>query len=471
MAFFSLVYMVILIHLSHGITITMYPNTTLITPDNQFSNSTTTIEFTYRFTTISAYPAPPTNSTPFILSHSAIDDCECTFQGDVSGKVVIFEAGALPSLWGCNRAHVGRALALGRMVQKQGAIGLVIPAQEKYMSGQVVGFGSDLTIPVLVTPASFFSFVKENANLIVSIELPPTTQKDIDKMTLLSNIYLAWLLIVLALYCVLIIFMSTIVILDAERLYKKRKYFSHGHILRMSSLGSVLSCFVWIIMDPASGITYKWWYPSVAYYFHLLFYICSLLCLVRMWTLASTSAIAFLQEPGRMSTITYSVIAVVSIAGVFGGVFWFSDAALHAFVVFYFGGLLTAGIAFVIFGKLFWATFTASGNTSPGSKILPRKIAVFIMLYIAFAIVDATMYFLQPLGIVFGYFFTSLYISLAYLSLFLLLLFPKMEQQQIKANRKQRQTFASVSFFVSPSIELSTRTESQTDTNVSTCET
>jgi hypothetical protein len=45
------------------------------------------------------------------------------------------------------------------------------------MGGRIVGFGSDLTIPVLVSPRSVIIFIVENAELIVNVEISPSTQK------------------------------------------------------------------------------------------------------------------------------------------------------------------------------------------------------------------------------------------------------------------------------------------------------
>jgi hypothetical protein len=129
MLFFSLALtLVLLSHYSCGLIIHMYD--TSIPSENQLFNITT-IDLKSTFSTISTFPASAISSSLFILSHNAIDNCECTCKDDVLGKVVIFGEGTLPSLWGCNRAHIGRALALGRILEKQGAIGVVIPAEEE----------------------------------------------------------------------------------------------------------------------------------------------------------------------------------------------------------------------------------------------------------------------------------------------------------------------------------------------------
>jgi hypothetical protein len=44
------------------------------------------------------------------------------------------------------------------------------------MNGRMTGFSHELSIPVLVSPAGVLSFIAENAQLIMNVEISPVTQ-------------------------------------------------------------------------------------------------------------------------------------------------------------------------------------------------------------------------------------------------------------------------------------------------------
>jgi len=178
------------------------------------------------------------------------------------------------------------------------------------------------------------------------------------------------------------------------------------------------------------------WFPSLIYKIHCGLFVIVFALILRIWVKASCKATKSPQLK-LLPFLVYPCILLMAVISLYSGIMWYTTVATNAHEYSMMTVMVLCGIGYIFFGKNIVGILRRSGNRSPDSETLSKKIIVFVAGYIIMGFTSHITQLVGTLGEVFGTLFFFFVNGAAFLTIFLVLFFHPLEKNK---NRDRTRT-------------------------------